>query len=1137
MRTLALTLALCLPAFAQKNAVVPDTDPEIERQSFIVAPGFEVNLFASDPMFAKPIQMNWDAQGRLWVASSETYPQIKPGAVANDKIVILEDTKGTGTADKVTVFADGLLIPTGILPGDGGVYVANSTEILHLSASKPGGKADKRRVVLSGFGTEDTHHIIHTFRWGPDGAMYFNQSIYIHSHVETPHGVKHLNAGGIWRYEPKTQKLDVFARGWVNAWGHQFDKYGNSFVTDGAGGEGINHAVPGFSYVTAFNASRIHHGLNPGSPKHCGLEIISGRHFPDDWQGDCITNDFRGHRVCRFKLRDDGSTFDSREMTEVIKTKHGAFRPIDVSIGPDGALYIADWYNPIIQHGEVDFRDDRRDHTHGRIWRVTAKGRPLVKPQDLTKLSSKELWEKLADDEALTRVWAKRLLIERDQGTTHKYNETAGFREAEETVLKKGPLAMYNALAIGLKIDPQNLHNHLQMQFSKDEAWRAAVLLNPSAVEEVEYMFNSGVKHPSPKVRLAALRGMMLYRERKGTKNSGIEEPLAALALKVLDHPMDATLDYALWLTLRELEPEWMPEFVAGKIDFGGDIRKLTFALNAVQSLDAIKPLLGILNAGKIPADKQAEVWALVARLGGPAELGEAFRHAVKPATPKPMAEAIINALADAAKSRKVKPDAKAIAEGMAALSDDTPYLQWRLKLIGPWKLESDREHLEKFTTKDEAMNWAITQALVELGGPKSQAYFVKLTQSMSEAERRRGVIALAGLNVDYAAPFAAKYLSGSSFQVDAIFNEFVNRKGGVAALAKALKDVKLPADVAKLGIRSAKGQQELINALTKAGSLGVAKKAPTPEEVKALAAEAMAKGDAVRGEAIYRRKEMQCLSCHAVAGAGGAVGPDMTSIGASAQPDYLVDSLLLPNKAIKEGYNSFDIVKTDGKLVSGIKVRETTKDITLRDKDDKEITISNDDIESKKNGKSLMPDGLTDSLTQQEFADLVKFLSVLGKVGEYEPTQTRFVRKWEIIEPTKENLEAFRRGGVIVAADPASTLSWSTAYTRVNGSLPLSEVPLFTVWKDSGPQSVLRFTLNATAAGAVKLKLDDIAGVTVYVAGKPVEAATAMTVNLDVGKHFVTLIFDRTKRTTDVTLELEDIAGSPARVTIVNGK
>ena len=260
MRTgliLAAFLTLALPALAQRAPfAIPDPDPEVERKSFIVADGFEVNLYAADPLLAKPIQMNFDAKGRLWVASSEVYPQIMPGQVANDKILILEDQDGDGKADKTTIFADGLLIPTGIEPGDGGAYVANSTELLHLKDTDGDGKADTKRVMLSGFGTEDTHHILHTLRWGPDGNLYMNQSIYIHSHIETPYGVKRLNGGGIWRFRPETMELDVLIHGLVNSWGHAFDSHGQSFATDGAGGEGINYALPGAYYTTAPDAVR-----------------------------------------------------------------------------------------------------------------------------------------------------------------------------------------------------------------------------------------------------------------------------------------------------------------------------------------------------------------------------------------------------------------------------------------------------------------------------------------------------------------------------------------------------------------------------------------------------------------------------------------------------------------------------------------------------------------------------------------------------------------------------------------------------------------------------------------------------------------------------------------------------------------
>jgi glucose/arabinose dehydrogenase len=339
----AIILISPATALAQRELKdIPDPDPEVERRSFQVANGFEVNLFAADPALAKPIQMNFDAAGRLWVVSSEAYPQIKPGQVANDKVLILADTDGDGRSDRTTVFADGLLIPIGVEPGDGGAYVANSTQLLFLKDTDGDGKADHRRVMLSGFGTEDTHHILHTLRWGEDGRLYFNQSIYIHSHIETPWGVRRLGGGGIWRFRPESMELDVFLRGLINPWGHHTDRWGQSFSTDGAGGEGISFDILGAEYASIPNPPRYVVGLNPGSPKYCGIEIVSGRHLPDDWQGNVITNDFRGNRVCRFVLSDDGSGFSAREQPELIKTSHVAFRPIDVKMGPDGAIYVAD---------------------------------------------------------------------------------------------------------------------------------------------------------------------------------------------------------------------------------------------------------------------------------------------------------------------------------------------------------------------------------------------------------------------------------------------------------------------------------------------------------------------------------------------------------------------------------------------------------------------------------------------------------------------------------------------------------------------------------------------------------------------------------------------------------------------------
>jgi putative heme-binding domain-containing protein len=1152
-----LLLALPSTVWGQANAPVPDPDPELERKTFIVAPGFEVNLFAADPLLAKPIQMNFDPQGRLWVASSEVYPQIKPGEKANDKIIILEDTDGDGKADKTTVFADGLLIPTGVEPGDGGAYVANSTELVHLSASTPGGKADRKRVVLSGFGTEDTHHIIHTFRWGPDCRLYFNQSVYIHSHIETPHGVKRLNAGGIWRFDPETTDLNVFCRGFWNTWGHAFDRYGQSFITDGANGEGITHGVPGAYYPACQgpHSSRILHGLNPGSPKHCALEIISGRHFPADWQGDCITNDFRGHRVCRFKLQDDGSTFASREMGEVIKSNHPAFRPIDVKMGPDGALYIADWYNPIIQHGEVDFRDPRRDKTHGRIWRVTAKGRPLVARPKLVEASIPQLLEYLESPEQWTRQQARRVLKEHgaelvskplhtwveglkaDDPDYDRYRLEAAwmfeaFHEVHSGLLKellKSRVPEVRAAVVRI-ISNEMTHP----DFGKGEAW-------PALVDD-----------PSPRVRLEAIRALAMVPDdckKRGTdqKLSTHLEVLAAnSALLALDHPMDRVLDYALWLTIRELEPYWMPEFQAGRLTFNGDARKLAFALSAVGNRDAVKPVVALIESGKVPRANVQGLWLLLTQVGGTEEIGRVLAQAARAGDVSATERAeLVQAVEEAIRSRKV-PAPKSVPALTSLLAASGATQRSAMRIVGLWKIEALRAALTEAATAKVTppeLRSAALEGIALFQDDKARQFLMGLVGSEDPTVRRLAVIALAGVNLQAAASAAADVLAAATPQPELLdlYQAFLARKAGVPALAKALADKKLNPEVARLGLQAIRSSTlavpELADALTKAGDLGAARKAPTPEEVKSLVAESLKTGDSARGEIVFRRRELQCMACHGIGGAGGQVGPDMTSIGASAQVDYLVESLLLPSKAVKEGFHAVRVVTNEDKVHLGIKVREGNGVLVLRTPEDKEITIPTKDIAERGEAKSLMPEGLTDTLSRQEFADLVKFLSELGKIGPYAPSKARVVRRWQVIDPSNANLDLFRKNRVSTAAEPDAPFAWSPVYSRVSGALPLADLPRFSVWANTAAQSVVRFQLDVTTPGKVKLVLGSRSGISVYLGPTPLDVQPENVLDLKAGIQTITLIVDRSQRTEDIQVELDDVPQSPARVSIIGGK
>ncbi|MFK7849838.1 MAG: PVC-type heme-binding CxxCH protein [Akkermansiaceae bacterium] len=403
-----------------------EPDPEPPTPSFTLPEGYQIDLWAEDPLVRKPLAIDWDGAGRLWTASTPIYPQIRPGASPEDKIYILSDNNGDGRADKSIIFADDLLIPTGMTPArtDPGeaasaCYVGASTELLFLEDTDGDGKSDTQRIVFSGFGTEDTHHNIHTLRWGPDGKLYFNQSIYTHSHMETPWGLIRLNSGGVFAYDPESERVEVFSKGLWNAWGHAWNLKGDSFLSDGAGSSGLAWAFPGAVFNPFENSKRQMPTVSPGRyPKYAGLEFIDSKMFPADWQGTAITCDFRAHRIVRFAIEDlDQATprksgYITRELEPLIVTKDVAFRPIDLKTGPDGAIYVADWTNPIINHGEVDFRDPRRDHSNGRIWRISRTDAPAEKwtPSPIKLARSNQPKKDVASESPRRRIEAMRAL-------------------------------------------------------------------------------------------------------------------------------------------------------------------------------------------------------------------------------------------------------------------------------------------------------------------------------------------------------------------------------------------------------------------------------------------------------------------------------------------------------------------------------------------------------------------------------------------------------------------------------------------------------------------------------------------------------------------------------------------------------
>ncbi len=358
---------------------------EEEIKKLTLAKGLKINLFALEERWkelAKPVQMAWDAKGRLWVAVWPSYPHWKPTEEMNDKLLVFEDTDGDGVADKMTVFADHLHCPTGFEFYNGGVIIAQAPDIVFLKDTDGDGIADVRERVISGIDSADTHHTANSFAMGPGGGIFYQEGTFMHTQVETPYGppVRCINAG-VYRYEPRTQKFENYVSfGFANPHGHVFNYWGQDIVMDGTGAQPYDAAL--FSGFIPF--PQKHAGppqVYQQRTRPCpGIEYIYSNHFPKDYWGNLlVANVITMNGILRYKIDEDGSSFHGTELEPIVSSSDENFRPSDVKVGPDGAIYFIDWHNTIIGHMQHNVRDPNRDRTHGRIYRITYEGRPLSK--------------------------------------------------------------------------------------------------------------------------------------------------------------------------------------------------------------------------------------------------------------------------------------------------------------------------------------------------------------------------------------------------------------------------------------------------------------------------------------------------------------------------------------------------------------------------------------------------------------------------------------------------------------------------------------------------------------------------------------------------------------------------------------
>lgn len=523
----------------------------------------KVNLFCSEktfPEMVNPVQMSFDPTGRLWVAVWPTYPHWKPKEEMNDKILILEDTDGDGMADKCTVFADHLHCPTGFDFYNGGIIVAQAPDLMFLKDTDGDDKADVRVRVLHGLDSADTHHTSNSFVLDPGGALYFQEGTFHHTQVETPYGPPERCANaGVFRYEPRTQKFDVYVSfGFANPHGHAFNSWGQDIVVDGTGSNPYDAVL--FSGHVQFpqkhnRPPQVYQQRTRPCP---GMEYLSSRHFPEDMQGNLLVGNVIGDQgILRYKITEQGASFVGTELEPILMSSDPNFRPTDFKVGPDGAIYFLDWHNPIIGHMQHNLRDPSRDRDHGRVYRVTYEGRPLLKPVKIAGEPIEKLLDALKESEDRVRY---RTRIE--LGGRKTDDVIAATKKWVAALDKSDPNYEHNVLE-GLWLH-QN-HNVVNAELlqqvlkSKDHRARAAavrvVLAWRDRLANALEMLKGLAADPHPRVRIEAIRAASFF-----PTADAIEVPLISA-----DHPSDQYLEFARNETMRTLEPYWKKALADGK--------------------------------------------------------------------------------------------------------------------------------------------------------------------------------------------------------------------------------------------------------------------------------------------------------------------------------------------------------------------------------------------------------------------------------------------------------------------------------------------------------------------------------------------------------------------------------------------
>ena len=965
-----------------REEATPALSPEESAKKFKVADGLEITLFVSEPQVSQPLSISFDDRGRMWVLQYLQFPNpngLKPVKVDNwlrteydkvpdpppkgpkgkDRISVYEDTNGDGRADTVKHFLSNLNLASGMALGHGGVFVVQPPYLLFYADRNQDDVPDgDPQVLLKGFGMNDAHAFANSLTWGPDGWLYGAQGSTATADI--------LGIGfqqGIWRYHPLTREFELFAEGGGNTWGIDFDKHGNLF----AGGNTVEpmvHHVQGAYYVKGFGKHGPlhnphtygyflpvkHHGY-AGDSLTGGFVLYQGGAFPKRFNGNCIAPNTR-HSASRWStVETRGSTFATRAAGDFITTSDIWFRPIDSTVGPDGALYVADWYDYSISHSSPKNRGKwyQPSRFDGRVWRVAPKEVKPTQPGsiDLSKKTNRELVELLSHRNDWYARQARRLFAERrDQYVVPVLKEMLD-SDDQRLALQ----ALWSIDVCG-GFDNKLAAETLSSPHEYVRAWSIRLLGDSKAVtREIQSQLVETAKTESSVV----VRSQLACTAKRLPADSAI--PIISRLIRHDEDVEDVHLPLLLW---------WAIESKA-----------ITETVTVLRLLDSSE-VWRLPMMQKFIIERLARRFAAQDSDAGYSACARLLALAPNDADVNLVLSGIAKALSGRKLDAVPAPLKSPITQLLAERHDDSNIMQIGLRMGSVEARSAAIKLIGDEQAKPEARNTLI-QALGEIRATEAVTEFLGLLQRKeSETVQLTALSALGYFDHERIAKvvLAAYPNLGSRAQSRAI-DLLCSRRPWAANLLQTVAEKRI--DAANVSLvqlrRLVELDDERINRLVSKHWGKVQPATPLEKQGRITAITQMLNrrpGDVTHGMQLFKKS---CANCHKFHGAGTKIGPDLT--GAERKDRLkLLRNLVDPSAVIRQQYISHVAVTTDGRVLTGLLAASSAETVTLLDAKNKRTILNRNDLEElRESTVSLMPDNLLEPLTDQQIRDLFAYL------------------------------------------------------------------------------------------------------------------------------------------------------------------